>query len=192
MRPLLSIFVIAICVGAYFMYIKPMSVEVRVLNAKKAEYNHLLNTVQEIKEKRDAVLLDYNTLSPEEIDKLNKIIPATLNPVLYLNDISSLALKNNLLIKDYRVADNQNGVITATETVSVNSYKTTNITIRVSGSYQQFLNFMNEIESALSLTDVVSLKIDAPGSGTMSPSGQIKNVVLPLDYTLEAKVYSLK
>ena len=98
MKSIFSILIIAVCIGAYFVYIKPMTVEVKVMSAKKEELTTLLNRVKEIKEKRDAVYLDYSSIPADQIDRLNKVIPETFNPVVTLNNLSDLAKKNGMQI----------------------------------------------------------------------------------------------
>lgn len=191
MKSILSISVIAICVGLYFVYIKPLSLEVKVLSAKKQEYVDVLNRVKEIKEKRDQVFADYDSISSEERDKLNKIIPEKLNPVFMLNDLSVLGSKYGISIRDFRVSEsggNSGGDELIAGTNPGEIYKTSTVTMRLQGEYRAFLNFMSEMESALSLIDIVSLDIRGGGS----TSGGRVSQVLPLDYSLEAKIYSLR
>lgn len=182
MKSLLSILVIVVSVGVYFVYIKPLTVEVKVQMAQKAEIDRVLNRVKEIKEKRDAVFLDYNSISLEEIEKLNKILPETINSVVILNDLSTLAAQYGLTIKDYKV-DNftiENNAVSEGETVE--PYKETKLTLKLIGSYNQFVTFISKVESSLRLMDIVHLGIKQGGGGPANL----------LEYTLEVNVYSLK
>lgn len=182
MKSLLSTFVIVVCIGAYFLYIKPLSVEVRVLGSKVQEYEDVLNQVKEIKEKRDSLVDQYNNISPENIDKLSKIIPETVNPVVVLNDMSTVGASYGVIVKDFKVKENSgNDRGEAVETQS--TFKTTTISAGLTGAYPQFIEFLNEIESSLSLFDIVSLTIKQEGSGK---GPQI------MTYQLEANIYSLR
>lgn len=183
MRPLISIGVIAVCIGAYFVYIKPMTVDIKVHSLKKDEYNNVLNRVKEIKEKRDSILADYNSIPQSDIDRLNKIIPEKLNSVLLLNDLSVLGAKYGVTIKEFRVTDNSSN----NDSIVSNSgsvYKTSNVGMRMTGEYLQVLNFLWDVESGLSLIDVVSLSVKPEANSA-------RNAQLA-DFILEASIYSLR
>lgn len=184
MKSLLSILVIAVSVGVYFVYIKPLTLDIRVQIAKKQEIEKVLNRVKEIKEKRDSILQEYNSISVDNIEKLNKIIPETINSVVIFNDLASAGAEYGLTVQEYK-ADvqnlNQNSV---SETVSDLPYKKTRLTIKLSGPYSQFITFLEKIESSLRIIDITSLSVKQGSSSEKGP--------VTLDYVLEANVYSLR
>ena len=182
MRPLISIGVIAVCIGAYFVYIKPMTVDIKVHSLKKEEYSNVLNRVKEITEKRDSILADYESIPQTDIDRLNKIIPEKLNSVLLLNDLSVLGAKYGISIKDFKVTDNNSNSDSIVSS-SGSIYKTSSVTIGMKGEYIQMLNFLWNVESGLSLIDVVNLSV--------KPVADSKGTQL-VDFTLEANIYSLR
>ncbi len=184
MRPILSVLVIIVSIGVYFFYIEPLTLEVRVQLAKKNEIERVLNRVREIKEKRDAVLSDYNSISEEDIKKLEKILPENINSVVILNDLNSVASQFGLVIKEYKADEVINNNNSVSDGGPGDPYKKTKIIINVEGSYGQFLNFLTALESSLSIMDVVFLNIKG-SEGNVS-------IASPLQYTLEANVYSLK
>jgi Tfp pilus assembly protein PilO len=185
MKSILSITVIAICVGMYFMYIKPLTVEIKTKIAEKSEYTKVLTRVKQIKEKREAVLADYNSISPDEIDRLNKIIPEKVEAVPMLNNLSAIGERYGVLIKDFKVAETDPASHDVTGASSIGGHKTTAITIHLTGSYEQFLNFLEDVEYSLSLIDVTSLNI-IPGA--LSKTGQAGL----MEFALEANTYSLR
>ncbi len=183
MKSLLSILVIAVSVGVYFVYIKPLTVEVKVQMAKKAEIDKVLNRVKEIKDKRDSIFEDYNSISTEDIEKLNKIIPEKINSVVIFNDLSSVAAQYGLTVTDFKADSVSSEQSAVTDTTIIEPYKKTNLTFSLSGTYSQFIEFLETVESSLRLTDIIQLGIKG-GSST----GQDRL----LEYTIHATVYSLK
>lgn len=183
MKSLLSILVIAVSVGAYFVYIKPLTVEVKVQIAKKEEIQKVLNRVKEIKDKRDSIFEDYNSISTEDIEKLNKIIPETVNTVEIFNDLSTNAAQYGLAVTNYKAENNSSNNSAVTDTTVVEPYKKTNLTFTLKGQYTQFVEFLETIESSLRLIDIVQLGIK--GGSSTGP-------ITPLEYTIHATVYSLK
>lgn len=186
MKSLMSIFIIAVCIGTYFVYIKPLSVEVKALNVKKAEYADVLSRVKEIKEKRDAILLDYDSISPDDIDRLNKIIPETVDPTTLANDISNLGSKYGISVKDFKVNEPSGGQREGVVGDIGQVYKTTSVSVALTGGYSQFLEFLSEVESGLSLFDIIKLNVK-PGAQSGNQANQSNYT-----FTLEANVYSLR
>jgi Tfp pilus assembly protein PilO len=185
MKSILSILVISICVGMYFLYIKPLTVEIKVKNAQKAEYTKVLNRVKDIKEKREAIIADYNSISPEEVERLNKIVPEKINSVALLNDLNTIAERYSLVIKDFKLIESDNASHDVVNQENSGTSKTNQITLHVNGSYTDFLNFLEDIEYSLSLMDIVTLNI-IPGS--LSKNGEATT----MEFALEANTYSLR
>ncbi|MBI4155753.1 MAG: type 4a pilus biogenesis protein PilO [Candidatus Zambryskibacteria bacterium] len=182
MKSLTPFIVIAISVGMYFVYISPGFVEINTQRNKITEYINVLEKSKELKNKRDSVLTAYNNISEEDITRLNKIIPETFDAVLFANDINNLASRHNVTVKDIKInaPDSESRVIPAESTDKL--YKTTAVTLTLSGEYQQFIKFMADIETSLRLMDISSLTVKSGGK-----SGS--NL---LDYSLEIYTYSLK
>lgn len=185
MKYILPLIIIGICVGMYFVYISPTVSLVKTLSLKKANYDQVLLQSKQVAAQRDDVFTEYSNISGTDIDKLDKIIPETFNSVLFANDISAMASRNGLIIKDFKIDPSR----TEDRTLMINQiknnpYGTTVATIRLNGQYSQFVNFLNDLESNLRLVDVTKLSIKTIG-------GQ-KSTDNSLEYTLEINTYSLK
>ncbi len=184
MKSIFPVLVIAICIGLYFMYISPTVLEVKELSATKAQYDNALAKSKELKDKRDAVLIEYNNISQDDVSKLNKIIPETFDGVLFANDINAIAVRYGLVVSDLNVnnqnTENRDMVIAATN----DPYKTSLVTMRLRGQYGQFVQFLRELETSLRLIDVTGLSIRDLTGQTSSNTA--------LEYSLEVKTYSLR
>jgi Tfp pilus assembly protein PilO len=152
--------------------------------AKKQEIEKVLNRVKEIKEKRDSILDEYNAISVEDIEKLNKIIPETINSVEIFNDLASAGAGYGLTVQEYKADEDNSNQNSVSETVSDLPYKKTKLTIKFTGPYSQFVGFLEKIESSLRIIDINSLSIKQGSSSDRGP--------VTLDYVLEANVYSLR
>jgi Tfp pilus assembly protein PilO len=184
MKLILPIIIIALCVGMYFLYISPTALEIKSLAVKKAEYDNVLEKAREIKAKRDAVLADYNSITEDEITRLNKIVPSNFDSVLFVNDLNAAAGKYGMVVQDYKTnepeANNREGITEPTSEV----YRTTTVTFKLVGPYSQFIKFLNDIESSLRLIDLTSLAV--------APIKDKNPRVDSLEYVLEVKTYSLR
>ena len=165
--------VIAVSIGMYLVYISPTMTNVKLLNLKKSSQNNLLLKTKELAAKRDAILIDYNNISSSDISRLNKIIPDTFNPVLFINDVNGMVFRYGMVIKEFKVNESK-----------TEAYRTNVVTLRLQGQYSQFMKFLNDLELGSRLVDIVNLSIK-PVGGQDSISGF-------LDYLLEINTYSLR
>lgn len=188
MKSLISFIVIGICVGMYFLYVNPEVDEVKSLISRKTEYADVLAKSKEINDKRIVLDNQYNSISETDLSKLSKIIPDTFDAISFINNINSVALRNGMVIKDFK-ANNSNSAQTADRgspdrTVVATNYITNSVTLSVFGRYSSFQKFLLDLESSLNLVDIVSL--------TMNPENTGKGTDDSFSYALTLQTYSLK
>jgi len=187
MKSIIQLAIICICVAIYIFYIKPTGEDLKVLMDTKSQYDTVLASSIKLKNERDKVNAEYRTILPENIDRLNKMIPDNFNPVLFANELSFLASKYGMLVKDFKVdeakVDTREAIINQIE---LKPYKTFTVTFRVTGAYSQFESFLADIEKSLRIIDVVGLglrSVSGQGGGSVGNS---------YEYSLEVKTYSLR
>jgi Tfp pilus assembly protein PilO len=188
MKSFIPFILIAICIATYYMYISPLYSQVQALSSKKAEYVSALQKAREVNQKKEELLTAYNAISPEDLDRLNKIIPDHISNVEIANSLNSLASSHGMTIKALQILTPKSN---SSEEGSKMPYKTWNISFSVTGKYDQFIGFLKDIESNIDLTDVVSLTIRAPKA---NPTTMMAKSTLPADlfeYTVEMHSYSL-
>lgn len=181
MKTLTPIAIIAICFGMYFLYIKPQTDQIKAISQKRDEYYLVLKKVQDISKKREELSVAYNSISQADIDRLNKMIPKTIDVVILANDLSTAAAQNRLVFRDYKadVGDSSQQVVFEG---SVIPYKVSTISFKLDGSYNDFLTFLATIESNLRLLDVTGLTVEAD-------PGQDKKETM--HFSLQISTYSL-
>jgi Tfp pilus assembly protein PilO len=186
MRSSISLIVIALCIGMYFLYMKPAISEVKTLIAQKAQYTNVLDKSQELSAKRDEIMTKYNSIPSDEIKKLDKIVPETFLPEVFLNDVNNLAASSGLKIKNIKTSsvnpNDRSGIIPEGDQ---SPYKTNVLTVTFSGGYGQFLKFLNDLESSLHLIDVSSASVKV---GAKDP----KIITDIYDFEITLVAYSLK
>ena len=185
MKALVPFLIIALCVGAYFLYISPTLPEIDVLKVKKAQYTDILEKAKELKDMRDAALTEYNNISEDNLARLNKIIPKKFNSTLFANDVNAIASKHGMSVSWLKVENSgpeaHNGENTDTSQGEV--YKTISASFKVSGQYEKFIDFIKDLETNLELVDVVSLSVKQVGGDKILQNFQ--------DYSVEINTYSL-
>jgi Tfp pilus assembly protein PilO len=183
MKTLIPLLVIALSVTSYFLYISPMMLEIDDLKLQRDQYLNVLDKVKELKDQRDAALAVYNNISLDDLNRLNKIVPATFDSVKFANDVSAMAQRHGVFIKDFKT----NTVATdpGAEVVP-GSYKTNVVTVTFNGRFEQFIEFLRDLESSLQLVDVGEMKIiSSAGQGRVASDSLTQ-------FGMELYTYSLR
>ncbi|MFZ2522387.1 MAG: GspMb/PilO family protein [Minisyncoccia bacterium] len=184
MKSFIPFFIVAICVGMYFVYISPTIADINIKKERNSEYENVLNQVKELKQRRDTLSTLYNSILDEDMAKLNKIIPGKFDPVYFSNDLNSISSKYGMLIKNVRIAYSSPRGDSVDPEVTEKGYKTIGIEISLSGRYDQFLSFLRDLETSLQLMDVVNLSVK---SGSVRRGEDIN-----LEYSLRINTYALE
>ncbi len=181
MKLFTTLFLIVICVLTYFVYIGPTYSAVGALSAQKDNYSQILQDSKNIASKQDQILATYDSISTNDLDRLNKIVPLNFNSVTFINYLNIIASKYGLVVNGMKVVDQGQ---TAGEIVdqSQKSYQTRNITFSVSGQYATLINFLKSLESGLYLVDVTGLSVT---KGSTIKSG------LMLNFNISLNTYSI-
>lgn len=162
-----------------------MAAEVIGYKMKKDQYYDVLNQAQEIIQKRDDLAANLESLSQEDRDKLDKIIPENFDPLTLANDVNTLSIQNKLKITDYKLLTNEDRVNIDPSVVS--PFKTNIVTFNLEGQYIDFLNFLQSLELNLRLFDITNINIQG-APDTTDPKAK----VTPMKFSLTIKTYSLK
>ncbi len=185
MKFITPILVIIISVVIYYSFISSELGDVKALSVQKENYTNVLNEAKDVKAKRDQFINEYNNISPEDVGRLDKIMPAEFNAVSFANDINSIAAVDGLTLQGIvsGAGDNSSTVIVG----APDAFKTTAVTATLVGQYPQFVKFLTDLETSLRLVDVVDLTITSTNSGSAQ-----KAVSDVLQYRLTLNTYSLK
>ena len=178
MKSFTPLILIGICIAAYYIYLSPSYTEVKNLTATKNSYNDILLKAKDIIQKRDSVLASYNSLPQEDNDRLRKFLPDKFDNALMANHINSMANKYGMIAQDILISQQ----ISADSSNSY-GYKTHLVSFFVTGSYDNFISFLKDLEVNLNLVDITSLVVK---SDDKTAQGQ------NLQFSFEFKTYSLK
>lgn len=185
MKSVIPFIIMALCISSYFFYVKPTMGVIAQKQAKLDEYNTVINKVKEIKVKREELETRYQNITEEDLNKLDKMIPAQFVSEYFVNDLNSVSSRYGMKISEMNITvpmneeGTQDDTQAATEKLKVITAKFT-----LSGRFDQLLSFLKDLESSLRIIDVVNLSIG--GKDASSKDNQI------LSYSFEVKTYSLK
>lgn len=167
-RTFISIVCLVAAGGIFFMYTQPTYDTVQAENRTIGQYDEALQKATELQQIKQNLLSKYNSFDPNNINRLQKMLPDHVDNVRLILDMDKLAEKHGMALQNVSVsaAPTASGQ-TAAGTITASKQKYDSLTIKFTavGSYDTFRQFLSDLESSLRIVDLVSLDL-APVSDT--------------------------
>ncbi len=166
------IFLIA-SVALFFLFIDPQFKEVKQFKKEQADLIEKLDKSKELQKKRDALRDRFRAMDQENLDKLGKLLPDTVDNVRLVLDIDNIASAYGMKVKDIAISGgNEEGSKEQKKVTDLQdkSYGTLNLSFRTSAPYDVFMSFLNDLEHALRIVDITTLSVTA-GEGNVYDYG---------------------
>lgn len=168
MKIFLPIFMLIVAGVLFFWYIDPTYAHVKELLSQEAQYDGALTKAEELQSVRDQLLQRYNTFSPDDLDRLSKLLPDHVDNIRLILDLDSMASKYGMRVHSVSVntpnagtANTPQGQIGA----GTQGFESIDLTFVVTGTYDTFRQYLSDLEHSLRLVDVVGV------SFTPNPTG---------------------
>lgn len=167
------IILIIISIAAFFGYIDPTyrgenlgegKRSVQSLRLEDGEYQKALNDTQKIREQRDSLQDRSNSFDPEEIKKLEQLLPNNVDNIKLVMDMNHIASIHGLILKNIKL-DTAVKADPSKLGADNNPYGTVGLSFSVTASYDNFQNFLVDLEKSLRLVDIVDLSVSANDTG---------------------------
>jgi len=147
--------------GLFVYYIDPLYKETQVLEEEKNQYDEALNKSKELRSIRDALLSKYNTFSAEDLERLNKLLPDTVDNVKLIMEINGIASRYGMVLKEVALS-----VVSSEDSKEIfgpdeKNYGSINIGFSVASVYNNFIAFIEDLEKSLRVVDVVSISFQS-------------------------------
>jgi Tfp pilus assembly protein PilO len=168
---------IAVAIGMFYMFINPRYENASRIKVEADQYEEALAKTEELRVVRDELLTQYNSLSRSDIDRLNRIVPDSVDVVKMVADIDAVAGKYGIIIQDVRIAeevvDDSQGIVDQTQS---KPYLTTTVAFRFVGTYENLLPFLRDLERSLQVVDVKAASFS---------SGRAQNNIYSFDISIQ-------
>ena len=179
----------AIFVGIF--YFRPEWTAFRSLRAKAAYLEQISAELDDLTKNRDALFSTVNSLSKDDLNRLNTILPRGQDSARFLVFLGNATKENHLVLKSVDISgssapsNQKQGKIQPRPGGSalVQPQKEVNdlpFSLAVSGSYESFKSFLKELERNVRIIDIQDISFTAPAS---------KNENAPMDFSLKMKTY---
>lgn len=167
MKNTTAVILLLISAGLFYTVVLPQYQKVLVHRQEAAQYKDILTNVSDLSAKRDELLVQYQAMPKDQVDRLNKVLPDSVDLVKLATDFDSIASKYNVSISgiqtvDMSAQDNSSSI----QMTSDQPYNSTNVSITFIASYENFRKFMADIEQSLRIIDVKAISF-VPGENDL-------------------------
>lgn len=169
----------------FVVFVGPVYSQISDLKMQIASYNQALDNSKSLENERDKLTKKYSAIDPENLDKLQKLLPDNVDNIRLILEIEKVASPYGMVLRDVRYdvekESSSNGVVQGGEiTRQVNKdYGVWNLEFSTEGTYNNFLSFLRDLESNLRIVDISSIQFSS-------------NVPLPKGSTIESYKYAFK
>lgn len=186
-KNLIAVILIAVGAGIYFTVTQDMIAAAKEVKEKNDRIATALNNAEEIIRFRNKLTDDYNAISVENRNALDKMIPSAVDNIRLVIDLNNnIAQANGFALADVRAyvastpgsgtADTKPASPTAAPTavspvsagprIGEPTLDKVSVTFKAKATYDQFRRFMTYIERDLRVMDLTKLSIKANDTDT--------------------------
>lgn len=161
-----TIFLLILSIGLFYTFTNPMYKGVQELSATASGYSEVIDNLEDLAESRDRLAENYNSISKTEIERLGKALPENVDTVRIALDLDTIAARYGITLSD--VAIDKESQAAATQIVLPDHalpYERTPVSISFVSNYQNFKQFMQDLEQSLRIMDVRSVSFVVTDSG---------------------------
>jgi Tfp pilus assembly protein PilO len=143
------------------------------LQKEDSEYKISLNNTTAIRMKRQALVDKQGKINPDNLVKLEKLLPDNIDNIRLVIDMNQIAKNHNLTLKNLKL---DTGIKANPNKLGVDTSKhgTVGLSFSVSSSYDNFQNFLADLEKSLRLVEITDLSVAGNDTGIYDFSVGIK------------------
>jgi hypothetical protein len=182
----------------FFLIVDPLFTEVKQLRTDVETYNIALNNSTDLQKTRDSLLEKYRNITQEDKERLNNLLPNTVNNIKFVLEIEQIANVHSMPLKNIKFDSKMQSeeakpasgnMVVANSPADSLSYGIFPIEFITEGSYDAFVLFLKDLERNLRVMDIKSISFVVPQPVSKPQSGYDPNVY---SYTLKVETYWLK
>jgi hypothetical protein len=163
----------AVALGIFFMYTQPTYDKTQVLTQEIDRYNQALDKAAELQQLKQSLLSRYNAFNPEDLVRLQKLLPDHVDNVRLILDLDNLAKKHDMSLQSVTISGPRSetaGNASSLGAIGASQQKFDSLTLQFSteATYPVFKQFLGELESSLRIVDLVTLTLSPRSSAAGS------------------------
>lgn len=168
----------------YVVYLDATYQKIQVQLAKEQEILGYLQDAKDARDKLDKLVSEYQAFPVNADERLNVMLPDSIDPVKVIVDINDAIEKMGMIMKTPSVTQD------SPDPKNINKYRMTTISFGVSTTYSGFRKFLRVLESSLALRDFSDVSFSA--SPATATEGATNPEFTVYEYRVLIHSYSLK
>lgn len=198
----MPIILIGTSLALFFVFANPIFNDISTLNIEAASYDSALGNSKMLENERDKLTAKYNLINPENLSKLQKLLPENVDNIRLIIEIGEIAKPYGMVLKDvkYNVTDPKAAAAALASGNTVQGggvikdvpkdYGVFDLEFSTTGTYDNFINFTKDLESNLRIVDISSIVFSSDiGSVGINAKANTPEVY---KYNFKIKTYWLK
>ncbi len=142
--------ILLITSGILFLtFIDPRYKEAQVVAAEVKEYDDALTRSNELLKLRDGLIERESAISEDDRDRLEYLLPDTVDNIRLVIDIDTIASRYGMVIKDLRISAAPSSPNDSTEAI-----KSVLFEFSVTADYERLLALLRDLQDSLRVVDI--------------------------------------
>lgn len=212
-RFVMPIILIGISIAVFFTFTNPIYKDVGKLRERVKDYDQALDNSKALENARDLLTTKKNAMNPDDLAKIEKLLPANVENILLILEIEQIAMPYGMALKDVKysatdtpkeAAGSVKSSLASAEAAEVKSggaalgpfkgYGVWDLEFSTTGTYNNFLNFTRDLEKNLRIVDISSIQFssDASATGGSVSKSASGSASAPLPASPESYKYDFK
>ena len=164
-RLLIPIIIIGVAIGLFYMFASPIYTEITNLKTEALSYDEALTNAKALEAEKNKLTEKRNAMNPDDLAKLQKLLPENVDNVRLILEIEQVAAPYGMTLKDVKYNSSgtgtSGGIQGGQNNAGRNDYGIFELGFSVVGTYQNFLNFVKDLERNLRVVDIASLNFSS-------------------------------
>ena len=199
---LLPTILIGSAVVGFLMYTSPFYNQISLQKQEITSYDEALTNSKALEAERDKLTQKYDSFDPENLSKLQKLLPDNVDNIRLILEIEKIAAPYGMILKDVKYNSTSGDTVTpqasgtvagittsqgtsSNSTISNKNYGVWDLEFSTQGTYNNFINLVNDLENNLRIVDISSIQFS---SDTGASIGAGINPSLPQAYKYDFKI----
>jgi Tfp pilus assembly protein PilO len=183
-RNITATILVVLAVGLYVTFTRGIWADATVVKGVNDQYSTAIASAEKLISLRDGVLKQFNSISPDDRDRLDRMVPNTVDNIRLIIDLNNVALQHGFSLRNVTASAKTSTASAPLNTAAPSSLgrsqapvtpvlDTVAVSFSVSAPYQQFISLMQDLEASLRIMDITHLTINANDTGTYDFSVQL-------------------
>jgi len=158
-KPTIAIILVLISVTIAGLLVYPAYGDMIALKEKQERFASALEKADQIDKKSKELSAKLNSISEDDIDQLNRLLPSDFDKIRLLNDLSGIAAVHGISTTNASIIDSLNTEHDVQR--ERKDYSEITIDLSVTAKYKTFIEYLKDIASSLQLLSINSVSFSA-------------------------------